>query len=299
MHFSRSRGATRWLAQLLILIGLGFLVYWTYRTAAPAFEEVARMGYGYTGGYSSRDQFNSFLRFVTTFLYVITGLTVASSAAAAVSSEREEDTWLSLITTELSGAEILTGKMFGAFWSVRFFLFILVTLWGIGLAAGAIHPFGVIAQALDYTIYLWFASALGTALSLRARNTTRAMATTVGLLLGMNVGYLMCCIPFGPDKSVFFLVGCTPFLTAISLMSYADLWNLLGFETQRYYGPGSHRGQLLFTCLFSLILYGMGALVLTLNAMFEFDRIVDRPRPPLWNVPAPEPKKAFGPSTEV
>ena len=56
----------------------------------------------------------SFLHGVVPLLYVLGILGVAGSAAASITSEHEEDTWVSLTATDLTGREIVFAKLLGA-----------------------------------------------------------------------------------------------------------------------------------------------------------------------------------------
>ena len=154
------------------------------------------VGYGVSGYSPAANQFSIYLRTIGTLIYVLWALGVAVGAASGLAHEREQDTWTSLIATPLSGLEILRAKMFGAFWGIRWLGLLLLTLWLVGLAAGAVHPFGFVAVVLESAVFLWFADALGTYFSLKTRSSGRAMVATVAVLVLLNGGYLMCCIPF-------------------------------------------------------------------------------------------------------
>ena len=58
-----------------------------------------------------RNQFFRFIRIVVPLLYLVGILAVAGAAAAAISSEHEEDTWVSLTSTDLTGREIIIAKL--------------------------------------------------------------------------------------------------------------------------------------------------------------------------------------------
>jgi ABC-type transport system involved in multi-copper enzyme maturation permease subunit len=258
----------------IALIGVG---YGVYALGRPAFEELADAGYGGVRSGYARDNFNGYLRGVGTVIYCIWSLAVAAAAAGSVTSEREEDTWTSLTTTDLDGGEILGAKMIGAVWGLRPLGLALVSLWLIGLAAGSVHPFGVLAALLELAVFTWFSAALGTFLSLRARTTTRAMAATVGILIAVNGGYLMCCVPMQPDTPLI-LLGCTPAIEAMSLLSWADVWDLLGLEGGSYNFPSDRRGELVLACVLGVFVYGLAAAALTAASILGFDSAVDRPR---------------------
>ena len=100
-------------------------------------------------GGNAREVLNEFLRVVCTFTYVLGGLGAAIAAACGITSEREQDTWISLISTPLSGEEIVRAKMIGAAWRMRWLGGFLVGLWTIGLICGAVHPIAFVAVAVE------------------------------------------------------------------------------------------------------------------------------------------------------
>src|SRR5262249_30277950 len=143
-------------------------------------------------------------------------LAVAGATAPSVTSERERDTWTSVVATPLSGFEILTAKWFGALWRLRWFLYLFGFLWTAGLAVGAIEPLGFLAGILALATLTWFAGALGLRNSIRASSTGKAFLMTLSTLLGLNVIYLF----FGGSALSdwdFWAIACTPF-TATSML---------------------------------------------------------------------------------
>ena len=135
-------------------------------------------------------------------LYIGTAFAALALAAAAVVSEREEDTWTSLTATPLTGEEIIRAKMIGAVWGTRWIGILLIAFWLIGLASGAVHPFGVVAVAVETAVFVWFVTALGVSISLTSKTSARAQTWTVGILLVTNGVYLLCCIPLRPDAMI-------------------------------------------------------------------------------------------------
>jgi ABC-2 family transporter protein len=245
------------------LVGaIGYSAYWMI---VPAIEEIWNDGYFVYG--SGRREFNYYLRGVSTAIYILWFLGIASSSSSTLSSEREEDQWTSLLTTPLTGREILRAKMIGPIWGLRLVAYLMFLLWAVGLAVGSIHPFGVLACLVEFVIFTWFLSALGTSFSLRSKNSSRALASTMALLIFLNVGYLFCCIPLRVDTPVI-VAGCTPYIFTASLLSFSDL-----SETWR----GYRNGEFVAACIIGTIFYGVAAAGLTASLFSAFDRIVDRP----------------------
>ena len=257
---------------LMMLTVGGLLVYLGYDSARDAFKEVATYGYEH-GPYQSRNAFNVFLRFVCVILYCVLYLGTASAAAGGMTREREEDTWISLIATPLGGTEIVRAKMVGAVWGMRWVVSLLLLFWVGGLAAGSIHPIGFLGLMIETPVFVWFATALGTYLSLRSRSSSRAMTATVGLLIVVNGGYLMCCIPLGPNRSMLPCAGISPMIEGVSLATYDEVSWALG---RGWNGTHADAYQVA-TCIIGVLGYTLGAFVLTVAAFGRFDIEADRP----------------------
>lgn len=276
-HVARFSGVVRVVVQLvglLMLLGLG---YATARLAANAFTEVFTYGYGMTGPRPDRSTFNAFLRFLgVTGLALVSMVGAAATAAGGVTGEKEGDTWTSLTATDLDGAEILRAKMIGAAWTMRWPLGAMAILGLLGVAAGAVHPFGFLSVAVESAAFLWFAAALGTTYSLHLKTTTKALAATIATLFVLNGGYLLCCIPTGAVDTPLVAVGCTPLALVLSLLSYADLSALVGTTADS--NILLHRsGELVALCILSTLLYAGMAAALTASSIQGFDRLIDRP----------------------
>ena len=265
MYVARTGGLTKAALAILGVAMVGIIGYSAYGFIDEAINEIYRDGYFGYG--SARGDFNVFLRGVSTAVYVLWMLGIASSAASGLSSEREEDQWISLISTPLTGREILRAKMIGPVWGLRLVAFLMFLLWLVGLLVGSIHPFGLAACLVEFAVFTWFLTALGTWFSLRSKNSTRSLASTMALLIFLNGGYLFCCIPFRPDTPAI-AAGSTPFIFALSLLSVKDFGELsTGYKT----------GEFIAACILGVIAYGVAAAALTTSLFSSFDIIVDRP----------------------
>jgi hypothetical protein len=275
MNAGRPGGLVRALARLVALAALVPLAYEVFAYAAPAFAELARYGYGIART-RDREPFNIFLRFVGVLLYMLGALGVAAAAASGVTAEREGGTWVSLASTDLDGREILSAKMFGAIWGRRRLWALLVLLWTLGLAAGAIHPLGFVAAVVELAVFVGFAAALGTYVSLWSRSTTRATALTIALMAFLNGGYLFCCLPVR-GAGTLVLTGCTPSIQFLSLQSYDDFWAMLGRNPHRNGPDLAPLVDTLLACILGVGAYAVAAIALAWAAVHDFDAAVDRP----------------------
>ena len=229
---------------------------------------------GYSAEYEDlyhRLELNVRLRYLVTLTAGFMLLWVSIVAACSLAGERDRDTWVSLVSTPLTGFEIIRGKVIGAFWSVRALLALWLALVILGLFVGAVHPLGALAVTLATATYLAFGCVLGMVYSLRARTSSRAVVSTLFTLIILSGAYLLVFMPWNVRSELTF-VGVTPFVEEVALMSYLDVKWLLDFES-----PEQRMLNIGLTCVLSVALYAGGAFVLALWTLKSFDRVIDRP----------------------
>ena len=267
----------------VVLILGGLLVGLTTALAVPAFRELLREGYGIAPAGSARVLFQSYLRIIGTGIALVYLLGVASDAAAGLTSERENETWISLITTPLTGTEIIRAKMLGAIWEIRHTAIILAALWLVGVLVGSVHPVGLLAALFELAAFTWFTAALGTWISLRARHTMQALGRVIASLLLVSGGSLLVTLPILAVRPLA-LAACGPLLLALTLASHGDLQ---GRPATGSFGPCPDsvlqavwvgRGsEMALACLLSAVGAALGAWALTRSSCRGFDACLDRP----------------------
>jgi ABC-type transport system involved in multi-copper enzyme maturation permease subunit len=173
-----------------------------------------------------RLEFNEILRIITSLLQFLAILAAAAIAATCLTEERARQTWDSLLATPLSASEIIQAKMIGAAWRIRWVALFLVALWLLGLFAGSIHPLGFAAAIILLAASIWFALALGTYMSLVSRDTALASNRAMIPVLLLSISCLACYFARGAS-SVLLGAGSAPFVNWLSLVSYADVHEII------------------------------------------------------------------------
>ncbi len=264
---------------IVVFIGDAMIDY-----TRDALGELWKYGYGDGGRdnehHRARNAMQEFVASMATACYFLWVIGIATSAASGISSEREEDTWLSLLGTTLSGQAILVGKAIGAAWRWRFLAIISLLLWTTGVIVGAIHPIGYVATLMGFTAYSAFALALGSFLSMRAKSTARATVVTILILLTLNVGYLFCAFPMGLLESPMITLPSTPVMMAIAPAQYHTIEALLGDYPGTRVSWRHDSSEWLTTFVMSIVFYSAAAAGLTTGAIQIFDRVADRPTRP-------------------
>lgn len=262
----------RWLAKLAGVLLVGSIVAGLLYGSKDAFQEVWANGYEYDGlrHHASRMMFSFAFRFGWTCLFALWMIWLGSLTAASLTSEREQDTWMSLLATPLEGREILRGKIFGELWATRGFPVVLGLLWLVGLASGSVHPLALPVVLPLVALETWFVVALGTYSSLYCQTTWRAQAWTQGVVIGPHV----CCMM--PLPSLLYLIG-------FGVFSHADFDGLLHLPANIDWDlsrPGDWVGAMIVLAyvIFCITGYSVAAFLLTRGAFSGFDAVADRPR---------------------
>lgn len=238
--------------------------------------------HGYTASSRAPTLLNNTLHSISPFFITLWLLAAAGAAASSVTFEREQDTWDSLLSTPLSGWQILRGKFLGALWGLRGFGGILSLFWIVGLAAGAVHPLGLLLALGVVAILTWFVLALGTHASLTGKTTSRALTATVAILIFLNLGYLGVLFPMlmawgDVNQFRYPFVGCTPVVASYSLLSYSQVAHIFD-ATQDPSRPNGFNLHAAGYAALVLLGYVLVAALLTWRSVVRFDQVVDRPR---------------------
>lgn len=288
-YTSRTGGVVKMLGLLnnlfwAVLIGIFMFAY-----ARPAVHDL----FTGTGTALNRNELLDVIRVVTVFVTGFWLLGTAITAAAAIASEREDDTWLSLIATDLHGREILRAKMLGSILRFRWMGVMLLVVWIIGMLGGAIHPLSFVIATLELAIFLAFAAALGVRVSLTSHSTSRSLAITLGVFVTMNGGYLLGCLPSPRFQVNATMAGVMPWILMTSLFTKQTLADFDVFLNRppwmRFVG---WEAWPILPSFIGIAIYAVLAVLLARRAFFLFDLVADRPRIKHdgYEPPAPSPK---------
>jgi ABC-type transport system involved in multi-copper enzyme maturation permease subunit len=268
-HVARTTVLTRFITVIAVL-GIAIpMSLETWRVSLAAFRELGSAGYGVDAVNRCRNELNGFLRPVIAVLYIAMTLAVAARSALNFKGEFEKETWKSLIATPLDAAEIISGKILGSLWGIRWLGSIYLAFVAIGVAAGAVHPLAGVLVVLEAAIFLVFAAALGTRFSLASNSSFRALGGSLFALLMLNGGFLMCCFFVASDFNLFAI---TPFIQVVSLATYSEVESLISK------GSSTVNISIGLVIFLSLFCYGIAAYALYRFCIYHFEVVADRPR---------------------
>jgi ABC-type transport system involved in multi-copper enzyme maturation permease subunit len=114
-------------------------------------------------------------------------LMLGARAARLVSTERERDTWLTLISTPLETKQILRAKLLGNLWTARYVVIFLAAVWLIAACREPrIFP-GIPCSILSFVALAYLATGVGLFCSVLCQSTTRAILATLFILFGYGI----------------------------------------------------------------------------------------------------------------
>lgn len=294
--------AARWASRATRLAWIALLAVGVRWFAEPAFAELAERGYGPSAEADrmpamnpltrvmaerlaavpsdppapgqARLEFSLALRQFTSILALGLATTACGFGLESVARERRRDTWTGLLATPLTGGQIVRGKVLGALWRGRETVAILLILWWLGLASGAVHPLGFLAVVAWVVVSGPLFAAMGVARALKPEDERWPLAPSRWPRAIATVVAGSCLLTLVPAA-----------LASASLFTYEDLraaaaggpfTPLEGWTLGRWLGA---RGVAL-TFLAALAATGAGAFLYLTSLSRSFDALVGRPHRP-------------------
>ncbi len=286
---------------LSILLAVGTFVY-----ARPAFAEVWQNGYasatvdamsesppvlirlfgirGNAVGPSdrSRVEFNLFIRYTTVPMTLILCFVLAGFSSEALGVERSRGTWIGLLSTPLTARDLIRSAMRAGFWRSRFGLVAPVSLWTLGLAAGAVHPIGFVVSIVELASASWMMATMAVLGSIRAPRDETAPDFGVAPTLFLTcTGLIVIFLPAGLNPV---LIGFTslPLIAWTSLVSWSEMAGATSHLLDtRYPWGGFAEGQMPLVVFTAWVAAIVGPLAIGMwarrYAVAHFDRLVGRP----------------------
>jgi hypothetical protein len=177
---------------LSIPIGLAVAGAWY---GYPAFLENWRFGGDPSAPFVARMALYRFVTY-TSFMILSPILVAAVSLPAEYQVEQTRGTWTLLLTTPLSGAEIVRSKMRAKWLALRTLGWALGVLSLLALVCGVIHPLGLVYALTSLALAVWAALAAGTWFALREGSewSLRRAGAPLGavVLIVLEAGF---CVP--------------------------------------------------------------------------------------------------------
>ncbi len=264
---------------LMVVLVLPFVLVITGLNIWDTIVEVWEYGYGTTDteqSYRDRLDFQKSVAVMTLVLFVIGMFGLVQAAAGSITTEREKDTWLSLLGVPASASEFVRAKMLGALWSQRYCWYGIAILWTLALLCGSLRPWSLVVSLLGFAIMTGFAASLGVRISMAVRSSLRAQATAQFLVVGINCLWLLGGIDYDRWK----------------ILDWTCVGHLI-YNGQFHYQSEPSPVGMVNQCL-GLLAYGIATLILTASSINQFDWLNERIPSPVDIPSDPFPQRSGG-----
>ena len=183
-------------------------------------------------------------------------------AGVAIASERERGTWDGLLTSPLTGAEIIRGKLWGSLHALRWLIVAALLAWTISWACDAMKTTWYVSALADTFCWGTLMAATGVAMSLRMATATKAMGATLAAWLGAYlllgaIAIFICLLVSGACA-----LGWSTLLRMGLVSPSSAIWYPMSFNA----------GIKCASCGLSLLLTAL----IVADTRFRFDRIAGR-----------------------
>jgi hypothetical protein len=151
-------------------------------------------------------QFTRFAMWLGTILEALGLLLAAAWASNSISSEREKETWTTLVSTPLEAREIVLGKLAGSLYAARLVLPPLALVWGLTAVAQPWFIPAIVFTLLGTAAAALAGSMLGIFFSFWCASATRALGATLGCVFAAVTLGTCCIFPLGIFNPLYLLL---------------------------------------------------------------------------------------------
>lgn len=216
---------------------------------------------------------NGYTRAIWTIFSAIALIVTAVRAATSVSSERDKDSWLTLVSSPLSGDEILVAKWLANLRPAIMLYVAILPMCALGVLWGTLSAFAPVAMLVVLGVYASFVSALGVFHSLRRKSAGTSLTATLGICVALGgVAHLFAGILFLPFAYFGIAVEAMAIFFTTSI-PWVNLWAAPFQESDLRWGK---EVEWVAASLFWLVGFSIATLVMMVWSANEFDRTVDR-----------------------
>jgi ABC-type transport system involved in multi-copper enzyme maturation permease subunit len=152
-------------------------------------------------------------------------LLIGSRAAGLVTYEHERDTLVSLLSTPLESEAIISGTSWGNLYAYRWPLMALVLITLLGALIDITAVLATVGFIASLAVLSWAATAIGLAISMRMKNSIKAIAAAMFLMLSIGLFYSLFAMTFSAisgagdeGMALFVFPPLAPFLLAFPLI---------------------------------------------------------------------------------
>jgi len=133
------------------------------------------------------DWLSEWIAMTSIFVLWLLQWSIGLHAAGTIAQERQRATWDALLTTPMSGREIVGSKTLGSLYALRWLAIVTLIAWTLAVIGGGMTIWEFVEQVAFLVAGGTFMAAAGVLISSSNQNPTRSLATTMGTWMGAAV----------------------------------------------------------------------------------------------------------------
>ena len=204
---------------LVILLVLSIGGYYLLTEFLDAMQETNQYGIN-SSSRLERDEFRIIVCIISGMAHCVFMYAFMIGASSRILSEKESDTWLTLLSTPVEASEILISKAIATVWEWRLSIAFVLISWLLALISIAINPIHIVITAMIWSVQIVFFLILGLRFGLTSKSFQSAALKSIGTWIFLQIMIPLVCL------SIFQLEDLTaaiqPTFLAIAPLIYAE-----------------------------------------------------------------------------
>jgi hypothetical protein len=136
---------------------------------------------------SERDEFRIVVCIISGTPHCVFMYAFMIGASSRILSEKESDTWLTLLSTPVEASEILISKAIATVWEWRLSIAFILISWLLASISIAINPINIVITAMIWSVQIVFFLILGLRFGLTSKSFQSAALKSIGTWISLQI----------------------------------------------------------------------------------------------------------------
>jgi hypothetical protein len=176
----------RFMKNAVILLVLSVGGFYLLTEFLDAMQETNQYGIN-SSSRSERDEFRIIVCIISGTAHCVFMYAFMIGASSRILSEKESDTWLTLLSTPVEASEILISKAIATVWEWRLSIAFILISWLLASISIAINPINIVITAMIWSVQLVFFLVLGLRFGLTSKSFQSAALKSIGTWISLQI----------------------------------------------------------------------------------------------------------------
>jgi len=209
----------RFMKNAVILLVLSVGGFYLLTEFLDAMQETNQYGIN-SSSRSERDEFRIVVCIISGTAHCVFMYAFMIGASSRILSEKESDTWLTLLSTPVEASEILISKAIATVWEWRLSIAFILISWLLASISIAINPINIVITAMIWSVQLVFFLVLGLRFGLTSKSFQSAALKSIGTWILLQIMIPLLCLSIFQLEDV--TAAIQPTFLAITPLIYAE-----------------------------------------------------------------------------